>query len=196
MKRRLTLHRRGEVSWRDRGAAGRAGKEGGGPGCGAVGGEVVRVRVQSPPAPGGSAVGLFRRKTGLCANSASPRLRPQSFFNTRLALLPWFLVSVNFGGKDSHLWDEFVSSFLNSETESSKVLMCVCLLTYLFFFSSVQMNAKPRIESCHSLGVSVSRYFTRKTKLGSLLFVAVLNLCSNCCRCGSGHSLIDFTRDG
>lgn len=39
-------------------------------------------------------------------------------------------------------------------------------MVYYFFSSSIQMNAKPRIESRHSFGVSFYRYFTRKTKLG------------------------------
>lgn len=44
----------------------------------------------------------------------------------------------------------------------------------IIFPPSVQMNAKPRIESRHSLGVSFSRYFTRKTKLGpSYLYLSL-----------------------
>lgn len=43
-----------------------------------------------------------------------------------------------------------------------------------YYFSSIQMNAKPRIESRHSFGVSFSRYFTRKTKLGpSYLYLSL-----------------------
>lgn len=63
----------GEVSGRDRGGAGRSGKEGGDPGCGPSAPfaqlrwlEVVRVQNSGWS---GSAVGLFRGITRLCGNA-------------------------------------------------------------------------------------------------------------------------------
>lgn len=133
VKHRFAVHRRGqqgEVSWRDRGAARRSGMERGGPGCEPSAPvaqlhrpEVLRVRSTGW---GRSTVRIFRRRTGL----RGWRLSPSSTRGS--PLLPRSLFSDNFGGKDFHLWEEFVSSFLNLETESSKVLMCVFI--YLFIF--------------------------------------------------------------
>lgn len=126
---------------------------------------------QHPEPPPG--LGSSREGPGAWARSqpaGSRRPGPPSSLRA-LALLLSLIFFDNFGGKDFQLWGEFVSSLLNSETESSKVLMCMCLF---FSSSSIQMNAKPRIESRHPFGVSFSRYFTRKTKLGlSYLYLSL-----------------------
>lgn len=90
----------------------------------------ARPRTRGSQHPEPARPGPPPRRTSSRARSPSAR-RPGSPSSPRaLALPPSLIFFDNFGGKDAQLWGEFVSSLLNSERGSSKVLMCVCL----FFF--------------------------------------------------------------
>lgn len=93
--------------------------------------------LRSAPAARGSAHPKLRpgprgsvQEPGSVRSRSGQLLRSEGFFlNWTFALPPGFLFSDISTGKDFHPWGEFVSSLLNSKTESSKVLMCV----FIFF---------------------------------------------------------------
>lgn len=127
MKHRLALRRQGrqgqqgEVSGRDRGGAGRAGKEMA-PFAQLPWPEVVHVRNTGWV---GSAVGLFRGRTGLCGNA----IRPE---RTRLTLPPLFLVLDRFFGNKDFLPSLGRICFISPKFRNGVVFksLNVCLFIY------------------------------------------------------------------